>query len=68
MPRALGVGMHTVTFEMKHAHLSAERFAREEAAGVGLTPARLDMLRTIMDGGSQILQSTLRQHLCVSAP
>jgi DNA-binding MarR family transcriptional regulator len=48
--------------------LAAERFAREEAEGVGLTTARLDMLRTIMDGGSEILQSTLRERLCVSAP
>jgi DNA-binding MarR family transcriptional regulator len=62
--------MQTACFEMKHAHLAAERFAREEAERVGLTPSRIDMLRAIMtsDSGFGMLQSTLRQRLCVSAP
>ncbi len=61
--------MHTVFFEMKHAHLTAVRFTRGGTAEVGLTPARLDMLRAILEGRDSLgmLQSTLRRHLCVSA-
>ena len=66
----MGGGMQTFCFEMKHAHLAAERFARDEAERVGLTPSRIDMLRAIMtsDSGFGMLQSTLRERLCVSAP
>lgn len=62
--------MHTVLFEMKHAHLTAVRFSRAFVAEVGLTPARLDLLRALVaaDPETGMLQSTLRRRLCVSAP
>lgn len=69
MRGALHPLMHTVLFEMKHAHLTAVRFARGQAAEVGLTPARLDMLRAILEGRQPsigMLQSTLWRRLCVS--
>lgn len=59
--------MHTMFFEMKHAHLAALRFSRPDAALVGLTPARIDMLRAICEAGSGISQKVLRSSLCVSA-
>ncbi|CAN5421461.1 hypothetical protein BH09MYX1_BH09MYX1_18520 [soil metagenome] len=61
--------MHTAMFEMKMAHLSALNFTRMHTEAVGLTPARLDMLRALMAGWKTgMLQSTLRRKLCVSAP
>lgn len=69
MRGALPADMHTVLFEMKHAHLTAVRFARGHVAEVGLTPARLDMLRAILEGRQPslgMLQSTLWRRLCVS--
>lgn len=59
--------MHALFFDMKHAHLSALRFSRSEAALVGLTPARVDMLRAIGEWASGISQKVLRRSLCVSA-
>ncbi|CAN5618974.1 hypothetical protein BH09MYX1_BH09MYX1_13980 [soil metagenome] len=54
-------------FEMKQAHLSAVRFGREITLPLGLTPARLDMLRAILEpGGSGISQSRLRHSLSVT--
>ena len=59
--------MHPLFFDMKHAHLSALRFSRSEAASVQLTPARVDMLRAIAQQGPGISQKVLRRSLCVSA-
>ncbi|CAN5723274.1 hypothetical protein BH09MYX1_BH09MYX1_38800 [soil metagenome] len=54
-------------FEMKHAHLTAVRFGRDFTKPLGLTPARLDMLRAIMEPGScGIAQSRLRHSLSVT--
>lgn len=59
--------MHTAFFDMKQAHLSAVRFSRRETEAVGLTPARLDMLRTILEQpGMHVLQRKLRHFLGVS--
>lgn len=63
---AEGEPMHTSFFEMKHAHLTAVRVTRKETAVVDLTPARLDMLRVILERSGQVLQSRLRRLLCVS--
>ena len=61
--------MHTMAFEVKHAHLALLRFGRPEAEQVGLTPARVDMLRVILDmGGGSLMQHELWKHLCVSRP
>ncbi|CAN5161079.1 hypothetical protein BH09MYX1_BH09MYX1_07200 [soil metagenome] len=54
-------------FEMKQAHLTAVRFGREWTEPLGLTPARLDMLRAILEYGSfGIPQSRLRHSLSVT--
>ena len=66
MRRALVGGMHTVLFEMKQGHLTAERFTRPQTESLGLTPARLDMLRAILERGNGITQSQLRRSLCVT--
>lgn len=59
--------MHTAFFDIKQAHLSAVRFGRRETQAVGLTPARLDMLRTIMEQpGMHVRQCKLRHFLGVS--
>ena len=59
--------MHTAFFDMKQAHLAAVRFGRRETEAVGLTPARLDMLRTILEQpGMHVLQRKLRHFLGVS--
>lgn len=58
--------MHTSFFEMKHAHLSALRITRKETAVVDLTPARLDMLRVVLERSGEMLQSSLRRLLGVS--
>ena len=60
--------MHTVSFEMKQAHLAALRLGRKETEAVGLTPARLDMLRAIMEGSGGSVQAKLRELLCVTKP
>jgi DNA-binding MarR family transcriptional regulator len=62
--------MNTVDFAIKQAHFTALRFSRRDAARVDLTPARVDMLRTILVGGDSkgISQSYLRRLLNVSAP
>ncbi len=54
---ALGVGMVPGAFEMKHGHLSFLRLARVFTRDWGLTPARLDLLRAIMES-----RKFLRQH------
>lgn len=59
-------GMHTSFFEMKHGHLTALRITRKETAIVELTPARLDMLRVILERSGEMLQSSLRRLLCVN--
>ncbi|CAN5274664.1 hypothetical protein BH09MYX1_BH09MYX1_02550 [soil metagenome] len=54
-------------FEMKQAHLTAVRLGRDFTEPVGLTPARLDMLRAILEPGSLgIAQSQLRRSLSVT--
>ena len=58
--------MHTLTFEMKRAHLASIRLTRKLCALVGLTPARLDMVRAIFADSNRIRQSELRHHLGVS--
>ena len=58
--------MHPSFFEMKHAHLTALRITRKETAVVDLTPARLDMLRVILERSGEMLQSNLRRLLGVS--
>lgn len=58
--------MHTLTFEMKRAHLASIRLTRRLCAQVGLTPARLDMLRAIFANCNAIQQSVLRHHLGVT--
>lgn len=58
--------MHTALFEMKQAHLSAVRLSMRETAVVALTPARLDMLRTILEYPGEMFQSALWGLLGVS--
>lgn len=58
--------MHVALFEMKQAHLSAVRFAMRETSVVQLTPARFDMLRTILEYPGEVLQSALHRLLGVS--
>lgn len=58
--------MLTSTFEIKQGHLTSIRFVQRETGPLGLTPARLDMLRAILNCGDRCLQSELRLHLCVS--
>lgn len=59
--------MTPLFFEMKHAHLAALQFCLRESSIVGLTPARVDMLRAIVQAGGGISQRELRRVLCVSA-
>lgn len=59
--------MTPLFFEMKLAHLSALQFCLRESSIVGLTPARVDMLRAILRAGGGISQRELRRVLCVSA-
>jgi DNA-binding MarR family transcriptional regulator len=59
--------MERTFFEMKQAHLTAIRLGRDFTEPVGLTPARLDMLRAILEyDTSGIPQSQLRRSLCVT--
>ena len=58
--------MHTLPFEMKRAHLASIRLTRDLCAQVGLTPARLDMVRAIFAQCNSIRQSELRHHLGVT--
>lgn len=58
--------MHHSFFEVKQAHLAAVRFGRRESGPLGLTPARMDMLRAIRAGGGKLLQGRLRHLLGVS--
>lgn len=58
--------MHTTLFAMKQAHLSAVRLSMRDTSTVQLTPARLDMLRTILERPGTVLQSALRRLLGVS--
>ena len=58
--------MHTLLFEMKRAHLASVRLTRDLCAQVGLTPARLDMVRTIFENSNRLLQSALPARLGVS--
>jgi DNA-binding MarR family transcriptional regulator len=57
--------MHPVGFAIKQAHLSMLRFSRSETAEVGLTPARLDMLRVVLERCGRVRQSALRRLLGV---
>lgn len=58
--------MHSAPFAIKLAHLSFLRFSRRETKEVGLTPARLDMLRAILEQpGHRVLQRDLQRLLGV---
>lgn len=57
--------MHPLSFEFKQCHLSAMRLTRKETDVVGLTPARLDMLRAILERCERVAQSQLRRMLGV---
>ncbi len=59
--------MNTVSFEMRQAHLAAFRFASKTTSLVGLTPARLNIIRTLLERpGHSVLQSNLHHLLGVS--
>ena len=59
--------MNTVSFEMRQAHLAAFRFACKTTSLVGLTPARLNIIRTLLERpGHSVLQRDLHQLLGVS--
>ncbi|CAN5168472.1 hypothetical protein BH09MYX1_BH09MYX1_52140 [soil metagenome] len=60
--------MNTSMFAMKHAHLSGLRLARRFTEPHGLTPARLDMLRVVLEAGGSILQLSMRHRLSVTKP
>ncbi len=61
--------MNSFNNAIKHAHLTALRFSRFDAALFDLTPARVEMLRTVLRFGSDgISQATLRWCLRVTAP
>jgi DNA-binding MarR family transcriptional regulator len=57
--------MHPSTFNTKQAHLSTLRLYRIFAQPLGLTPARMDMLRAIAIRSVPITQSELWRHLSV---
>ncbi|CAN5620671.1 hypothetical protein BH09MYX1_BH09MYX1_13250 [soil metagenome] len=59
--------MNGTLFEIKHAHLSGLRLGRVFTEPLGLTPARVDMLRAILERpGRGISQSQLRRSLSVT--
>ena len=60
--------MNSTFFHMKQAHLSALRVARKTTLPIGLTPARLDMLRAILVRCGSVLQLQLKRLLGVSNP
>ncbi|CAN5409356.1 hypothetical protein BH09MYX1_BH09MYX1_55680 [soil metagenome] len=58
---------HGALFDIKQAHLSSLRFGRGLTTPLGLTPARLDMLRAILEPGRDgVAQSRLRHTLSVT--
>lgn len=63
-----GKDMNSTFFHMKQAHLSALRVSRKTTLPIGLTPARLDMLRAILERCGQVLQLKLKHLLGVSNP
>lgn len=56
--------MDAVFFSIKQGHLSAGRFCRRLLAGVGLTPARFDLMVAIGEHGAT--QSSVRRALAVA--
>ncbi len=60
--------MHPINFAMKQGHLAGMRFSRPETEAVDLTPARLDMLRTVLEQGGSVTQSYLWRLLGVTKP
>ncbi len=59
--------MDFVSFEMRQAHLAAFRFACKTTSRVGLTPARLNIIRTLLERpGHSVLQGELHHLLGVS--
>jgi DNA-binding MarR family transcriptional regulator len=57
--------MDAVFFSMKRAHLGAQRLGRALLEPFGLTPARFDLLNTIVDCEEPITQSELTRRLGV---
>src|SRR5947209_1051902 len=57
--------MDAVFFSMKRAHLGGQRLGRALLEPFGLTPARFDMLNTIVDCEVPITQSELTRRLGV---
>src|SRR5947209_2913413 len=57
--------MDAVFFSMKRAHLGGQRLGRWLLEPFGLTPARFDMLNTIVDCPVPITQSELTRRLGV---
>jgi DNA-binding MarR family transcriptional regulator len=61
MGGALGEGMDAVMFEVKGAHLAAQRVGRAMLRGSGLTPARFDLMHSLGQRGMK--QSDLWRRL-----